>query len=75
MQVRLHKNPVFTSVDGTAGIGTFDNKNWFICVLQPSGKNGKCYPGYYAFWRFKKNYSTKEEATYQCNLWLNHELI
>jgi hypothetical protein len=74
MQVRLHKNPAFYEVDSCAGVGTFDDKNWFICVLQPSGKNGKCYKGYYAFWRFKQNYSSKELAITKCKKWLNTPL-
>jgi len=75
METRLHENPAFYQVCGsTAGVGTFNNKTWFICTLECSNKDGKVYPGYYAFWRFNKDYKSKKLAIAACKNWLNTPL-
>lgn len=75
MLTRIYKNPAFTQIGALAGVGTFDYKNWFICVLESHGEDGKSYKGYYAFWRFDRNFDSKEKATIACKNWLGMSLI
>ena len=76
MEMRMMKNPAFIHVGGLAGVGTFDEIHWFICTLQPHNpKTGKEYRGYYAFWQFKRLFSSKEEAIAACKKWLSTSLI